>query len=107
MITDSQSALGLSAKQTSALVDQMAAASSKANASVSQMGSAILTVGGTAKTLAGGTTELNTVLGLLADNGVKGAEGGTALRGRIHKRLSRVWQCEMITIAAAESVVIS
>ena len=30
-----------------------------------------------------------------------------ALRGRIHKRLSRVWQCEMITMATAESVVIS
>ena len=28
-------------------------------------------------------------------------------RGRIHKRLSRVWQCEMITMATAESVVIS
>ena len=28
-------------------------------------------------------------------------------RGRIHKRLSRVWQCEMITMAAEESVVIS
>ena len=28
------------------------------------------------------------------------------VRGRIHKRLSRVWQCEMITMAA-ESVVIS
>ena len=29
------------------------------------------------------------------------------IRGRIHKRLSRVWQCEMITMAAEESVVIS
>lgn len=47
------------------------------------MGESILTVGGTAKVLAGGTTELNTALGILADNGVKGAEGGTALRNII------------------------
>lgn len=35
------------------------------------------------KVLAGGTTELNTCLGILADNGIKGAEGGTALRNMI------------------------
>lgn len=83
MVTDTQSALGLSLEQTEKLVDQMAKASSKTNTSVSQLGEAMLTVGGTAKTLAGGTTELSTVLGLLADNGVKGSEGGTALRNII------------------------
>ncbi len=83
MITDSQSALGLSLDETAQLVDKMAKASSKSNTSVQQLGEAILTVGGTAKTLSGGTTELSTALGILADNGVKGAEGGTALRNII------------------------
>ncbi len=83
MITDSQSALGLSLEETSLLVDQMAMAASKSNTSVSQLGEAILTVGGTAKSLSGGTTELATALGILADNGIKGAEGGTALRNII------------------------
>lgn len=83
MVTDAQSALGLSMKQTNKMVDQMAAASSKSNTSVAQLGEAILTVGGTAKSLKGGTVELSTALGLLADNGVKGAEGGTALRNII------------------------
>jgi TP901 family phage tail tape measure protein len=83
MVTDAQSALGLTMEQSSVLVDQMARASSKSNTSVAQLGDAILTVGGTAKNLAGGTTELNAVLGVLADNGVKGAEGGTALRNVI------------------------
>lgn len=83
MVTDAQSALGLSMEQSAALVDQMAMASSKSNTSVAQLGEAILTVGGTAKNLAGGTTELSTALGILADNGVKGAEGGTALRNII------------------------
>lgn len=80
MITDSQSALGLSLDETGELVDKMAKAASKSNTSVSQLGDAILTVGGTAKSMKGGTTELATALGILADNGIKGSEGGTALR---------------------------
>ena len=80
MVTDAQSALGLSMEESAELVDKMAKTASKSNTSVSQLGSAILTIGGTAKNLAGGTTELATALGILADNGVKGAEGGTALR---------------------------
>lgn len=80
MITDTQSALGLSLEETTQLVDKMAKASSKSNTSVDQLGSAMLTIGGTAKALTGGTTELATALGILADNGTKGAEGGTALR---------------------------
>lgn len=83
MVTDAQSALGLSLEETSEMVDKMAKASTKSNTSVAQLGEAFLTVGGTAKDLAGGTTELSTVLGILADNGIKGSEGGTALRNII------------------------
>lgn len=80
MVTDAQSALGLSMDETEAMVDQMAKTASTTNTSVEQLGEAYLTVGGTAKVLRGGTEELSAVLGLLADNGVKGSEGGTALR---------------------------
>lgn len=80
MITDAQSALGLSTEQTTQMVDQMARASSKTNTSVGQLGDAILTIGATARSVKGGTVELSTVLGVLADNGIKGAEGGTHLR---------------------------
>lgn len=83
MITDTQSALGLSLDETITLVDQMAKASSKSNTSVQQLGEALLTVGGTAKNMAGGTSEMATVLGVLADNGIKGTEGGTHLRNMI------------------------
>ena len=83
MVTDAQSALGLSMEESAELVDKMAKASSKSNTSVAQLGEAILTIGGTAKNLAGGTTELSTALGILADNGIKGAEGGTHLRNVI------------------------
>lgn len=83
MITDAMSALGLETSQMSTFADQLAVTAQKSNTSVSQLGEAILTVGGTAKTLSGGVVEMNTALGILADNGIKGSEGGTALRNVI------------------------
>lgn len=83
MVTDAQSALGLTLEQTEALVDQMAKASSKTNTSVAQLGEGILKIGATARNVKGGTAELTQVLGLLADNGIKGAEGGTHLRNML------------------------
>ncbi len=80
MVTDAQSALGLEMDEMDEFVDQLAKTASSSNTSVQQLGEAILTIGGTAKTLAGGTTELNTALGILGDNGIKGAEAGTKLR---------------------------
>lgn len=83
MVTDAMSALGLETSQMADFSDKLAVTAQKSNTSVAQLGEAILTVGGTAKSLAGGVTEMNTVLGILADNGIKGAEGGTALRNVI------------------------
>lgn len=80
LLTDSMSALGLSISDSTRFADEMAKTSQKSNTNIAQLGEAILTVGGTAKQLAGGTVELNTVLGILADNGIKGSEAGTALR---------------------------
>lgn len=74
MVTDSMSALGLETNQLEGFIDQLAKTSQKSNTNIAQLGEGILTVGGTAKDLAGGTVELNTALGILADNGVKGAE---------------------------------
>ena len=85
MVTDAQTALGLSLDETSVMVDQMARTASRSNTSVSQLGDAILTVGGTAQFMTGGTEELNAVLGVLADNGIKGSEAGTHLRNMLLK----------------------
>ena len=65
-MTDAMSALGLETSQAEGFVDQLAKTSQKSNTNVAQLGEAILTVGGTAKVLSGGTTELNTALGILA-----------------------------------------
>ena len=80
MVTDASSALGLTTEETYKMIDKMAKTSSSTNTSVAQLGRGMLKVGGTARNLAGGTTELSTMLGVLADNGIKGAEGGTHLR---------------------------
>ena len=83
LVTDSMSALGLSIDDADRFIDQMAKTSQKSNTNIAQLGQGMLTVGGTAKSLAGGTAELSTALGILADNGIKSAEGGTAIRNII------------------------
>ncbi len=83
MVTDAMSALGMGVDETETIVDQMAKTASSTNTSVAQLGEGILTIGATAKSVKGGTAELNTALGILANNGVKGAEGGTHLRNVI------------------------
>ena len=89
MLTDSMSALGLitadmdenmKAEAMQTFADQMAKASQRANASVADMGEAILAVGASAQGLKGGSAELNTMLGVLADIGIKVSEGGIHLR---------------------------
>lgn len=81
MVADSMSALGIEATQENMAQfgDQLAKTAQESKTSIAQMGEAVLTVGDTSKTLAGGAAELNTLLGIIAENGVKGAEGGSAL----------------------------
>nr|DAW29165.1 MAG TPA: minor tail protein [Caudoviricetes sp.] len=83
MVTDAMSALGMEVSDADVMVDQMAKTASTTNTSVAQLGEGILTIGATAKSVKGGTAELNTALGILANNGIKGAEGGTHLRNII------------------------
>ena len=85
LVTDAMASLNLEANKQNVddFGNKLAMAASKANANVSQLGEAILTVGGTAANLKGGTTELTTALGLLANVGIKSAEGGTHLRNII------------------------
>lgn len=84
MVTDAQTALGLSLDETNVMVDRMAKTASKSNTSVQQLGDAFLTVGANAKSMGSGlydtTQEASQVLGILADNGIKASEAGTHLR---------------------------
>ncbi len=83
MLVDVMSAFGISIDQTERLLDVMARTAQRTNTDMSQLGQALLTVGATARVLPGGFEEAALHLGLLADNGVKGAAGGKALRNII------------------------
>ena len=85
LATKAMASLGIEATKSNLdeFGNKLAVGASKAGATVSELGEAILTVGGTAANLKGGTTELVTALGKLADVGAVGAEGGTHLRNII------------------------
>lgn len=99
MVTDAMSALGMETSDADVMVDQMAKTASSTNTSVAQLGEGILKIGATARSVKGGTAELNTALGILANNGIKGAEGGTHLRNVI---LSLQQGCEDGAIAVGD-----
>ena len=99
MVTDAMSALGMETSDADVMVDQMAKTASSTNTSVAQLGEGILKIGATARNVKGGTAELNTALGILANNGIKGAEGGTHLRNVI---LSLQEGCENGAIAVGD-----
>ena len=99
MITDSQTAFGISLERTSQMVDEMAKAASTGNTSVEQLGEAFLTVGGLARELNGGLVtladgsqlsldgvqELEVALTAMANAGIKGSEAGTHMRNMLLK----------------------
>lgn len=83
LVTDSMAAMNMETDKLDNYIDQMAKTSQKSNTSVAQLGEATLVCAGTVS-LAGQSLEtMNTELGILANNGIKGAEGGTHLRNII------------------------
>lgn len=99
MVTDTQTAFGISLERTSQMVDEMAKAASTGNTSVGQLGDAFLVVGGLAQELNGGfvqtanganiavdgVQELEIALTAMANAGVKGGEAGTHMRNMLLK----------------------
>jgi TP901 family phage tail tape measure protein len=99
MVTDTQTAFGISLERTAQMVDEMAKASSTGNTSVEQLGDAFLVVGGLAQELNGGMVELSDgttatydniqeleiALTAMANAGIKGGEAGTHLRNMLLK----------------------
>ena len=82
LVTDAMSALGIEAtnENLTHFGDVLAKTSSRSNTSVAQLGEAMLVCGGQSRLAGLELEETSTMLGILADNGIKGAEGGTALR---------------------------
>ena len=83
LVTDSMAALGMGTDKLDMYIDQMARTSQRSNTSVAQLGEATLVCAGTVSMAKQSLVTMNTELGILADNGIKGAEGGTHLRNII------------------------
>lgn len=80
LVTDSMAALGMETSELDNYIDEMAKTSQKSNTSVAQLGEATLVCAGTVSLTEQKIETMNTALGVLANNGLKGAEGGTHLR---------------------------
>ncbi|MCM1264057.1 MAG: phage tail tape measure protein, partial [Butyrivibrio sp.] len=80
LVTDSMSALNLETDQLDTHIDEMARTAQKSNTSIAQLGEATLECAGTVSLTGQSIETMNAELGILANNGIKGAEGGTHLR---------------------------
>lgn len=79
LVTDSMSALGLTVDELPGYLDKLAQSGRRSNTAIDQMMDAYLKVGGTMNRLNVPMEESATVLGMLANRGLKGAEAGQAL----------------------------
>lgn len=79
LVTDSMSAMGVSVNDLSHYLDVVAAAQSNSNTSMQQLLEAFVECGGSAKNFGLNVEDLSTVLGVMANRGIKGTEAGTAL----------------------------
>lgn len=83
LVTQSMNVLGLETQELTGFADQLTKTAQSSGTNVAQLGEAILVAGGQAKISQLNTTELNTALGILADNGRQGSQGGTELRNTL------------------------
>ncbi len=110
LVTDAMSALGIDAttENLQHFGDVLAKTASKSNTSVEQLGDALLVCGGQAKMSGLELNEMATMLGIFADNGIKGSEGGTALRNllkNMYTPTSKAAQAmEQLGISASDAV---
>ena len=79
LVTDSMSAAGVAVADLPGYLDVLCKANNKSNQTAGQLMEAMIAVGGTMKGLNVPIEETSTALGVLANRGIKGAEGGTAL----------------------------
>ena len=75
------SGFGISANNAAQVADVLAAASTRANTTVGQLGSAMSTVAPIAKALDMSLSDTAAAIGVLSDAGIQGERAGTALRG--------------------------
>ena len=80
IVTDSMTAFGLTAADTSRYADVLAATAANANTSVGIMGETFKYAAPVAGALGYSIEDVSTAIGLMANAGIKGSNAGTALR---------------------------
>lgn len=85
IVTDALTAFGLSAKDSGHFADVLAKASSSANTNVSMLGESFKYVAPVAGALGYSAEDTAIALGLMANAGIKGSQGGTALRASLSR----------------------
>ncbi len=90
IVTDSMTAFGLGAAETSHYADVLAATAASANTSVSIMGETFKTAAPIAGALGYSVEDVSVAIGLMANAGIKGSNAGTALRNVFNGLLNGV-----------------
>lgn len=80
IVTDAITAMGLTADDTAHFVNVLAAASTNSNTTVAMMGEAFKYLATTGGVLEYSIEDVASVLGLLANNGIKATQAGTSMR---------------------------
>lgn len=89
LATDSMSALGLGVGDMTDYLDLAVQAQRASNTTAEALMEAFIGCGGAAKTAGVDMGDLSTALGVLANNGTKGAEAGTAMNAMINRLTSK------------------
>lgn len=85
IVTDALTAFGLKASDSAHFADIMASASANANTNVSMLGESFKYVAPVAGSLGYTAEDTAIALGLMANAGIKGSQGGTALRASLSR----------------------
>lgn len=88
LVTDSMGGLKLGVKDLPGYLDKVAQTSRKSNTNMDQMMEAMIVAAGSANVLNINTTDLSAALGVLANEGYKGSEGGRALQASLNRLAS-------------------
>ena len=85
IVTDGLTAFGLSAEDSAHFADVLAKTAASANTNVSMMGESFKYVGPVAGSMGYSIEDMSLALGLMANNGIKADQAGTALRNLIQR----------------------
>lgn len=89
ILTDNLGAFGLATEDAGMFADLLSNIANKSNTTVGMMGSSFKYVGAVSRGFGEDIREVGTMIGILADNGIKGELSGTALRG-VYSRLAKI-----------------